>query len=100
MKQENGQEIIRNDVASHVAIAFRDVDTNALSFIQALPNRGVILTHEEEFFRSWPNTTTFYSSTVIEPHLRANRAKAAKIALKQVFFIILLIVINLQNLIK
>ena len=84
--RNNGYNNVTNEVSSHVAIGWRDINNNnELSFIQALPNSGVIKTSEEDFFHSSnPSTTTYYHASISNINMKQYKQKAADIALKQV----------------
>jgi hypothetical protein len=81
--RQNGQPDVTNEVASHVAIAWRDSSNSSdLYFVQALPGQGVILTSEVDFFHSFPSSTTVYVSTVVTD--TTTRQRAAEVALAEV----------------
>jgi hypothetical protein len=85
----NGYPLIGDEIASHVAMAWRDAGEGGdriqhLSFIQALPDLGVILTPADEFIYSVPLNSTLYAATVVDPYVRRRSEQAAQVALSQV----------------
>jgi hypothetical protein len=86
MRESGDYPHLTTEVASHVAIAWRDHHHNGeLSFVQALPGYGVILTSSDDFFHSsLPETTTYYHAQAIDPEVRKRRSAAASAALTQV----------------
>lgn len=82
LREQGGVPNATRQIASHVAIAFRDEAGN-LSFVQALPP-AVVSTPEEEFWHTVPVSGTLYLAKASDQEVAGAGAAAATIARQQV----------------
>lgn len=80
--RRNGVPDATSEVASHVAMAYRD-SSGSLFFVQALPP-AVVLTPELDFWHSSLPGTTFYHAKATDPAVAAAGPAAVNAALAQI----------------
>ena len=78
----NGYEVNTNETAIHVAIAKRGENADSLSFVQAVPGEGVVITPAAEFFDE-NQGATLYAAKVVGAHIMT-RVAAVREAESQV----------------